>query len=60
MKVFERKEGEAIEIGDDIVIVVIRSGRKVKIGVQAPGLRVRVKKAVDRPEAKSIESSTEI
>jgi len=37
MLVLTRKKGETIQIGDDIVIKVISTGRgKVKIGIEAP------------------------
>lgn len=36
MLVLSRKPGETIQIGQDILITVIRTGQSVKIGVTAP------------------------
>ena len=37
MLVVERKEGEAIKIGDDIQITVTKiEGKQVKVGIKAP------------------------
>ena len=38
MLLITRKYGESILIGDDIKVVVVRTGRKtVKLGIEAPG-----------------------
>ena len=45
MLVLTRKRSEMIQIGDDVVIKVIRTGRgSVKLGIEAPG-HVRVLRA---------------
>lgn len=36
MLVLSRKRGERICIGDDVVITVVRTGEKVRLGVEAP------------------------
>jgi len=36
MLVLTRKQGEKIYIGDDIVITVVRTGDRVRIGIDAP------------------------
>ncbi len=36
MLVLSRKRGEKICIGDDIVVVIIRAGRNVRLGIEAP------------------------
>lgn len=36
MLVITRKEGESLEIGDSIRVVVIRSGNRVQLGIEAP------------------------
>lgn len=36
MLVLSRDEGESLQIGDDIKITVIRTGRKVRLGIEAP------------------------
>lgn len=38
MLVITRKEAELVQIGDDIIIKVIQTGRgSIKIGIEAPG-----------------------
>lgn len=36
MLVLRRREGERIKIGDDIEIVIVRSGKTVEVGIDAP------------------------
>ena len=36
MLVLSRKKDEAIRIGDDIVVTVIRDGTNVRLGIEAP------------------------
>lgn len=36
MLVLSRTEGESIFIGDEIKITVLRTGREIKIGIDAP------------------------
>jgi len=36
MLVLSRKEGERIRVGDDVVITVVRAGKEVRIGIDAP------------------------
>lgn len=56
MLVLSRKEGERIRIGDDIVVMVVRTGGdKVRIGIEAPQTMV-----VLRDELKSIKDASPI
>jgi carbon storage regulator len=36
MLVLSRKQGESIQIGDDITIHIVKTGDKVRIGIIAP------------------------
>jgi len=36
MLVLSRKKDEQIHIGDDIVVTIIRTGRNVSVGIDAP------------------------
>lgn len=36
MLVLGRRQGESIQIGDDITITIVRSGEQVRIGIEAP------------------------
>lgn len=56
MLVLTRKKNEMIQIGNDIVVKVISTGRgKVKLGIEAPAnvrvLRSELVNAVGRPQS---------
>lgn len=36
MLVLTRRRGESIRIGDDIVVTVMRTGKTIRIGIDAP------------------------
>ncbi|MEQ8791542.1 MAG: carbon storage regulator [Pirellulaceae bacterium] len=57
MLVLSRKEGERIQIGDDIRITVVRiSGGGVRLGVEAPREMVVVREELSQPsEQQSVE-----
>jgi len=41
MLVLTRKKGEEIKIGDDVTVTVVRTGKVIKLGIEAPtGVRI--------------------
>jgi len=36
MLVLSRKEGERIRVGDNIVVTIVRAGKEVRVGIEAP------------------------
>ena len=54
MLILSRKQNEKIRIGDDIVITVVRSGKRVRIGIEAPEhVRILRQELVDRQFVRS-------
>jgi carbon storage regulator len=50
MLVLTRKENEKIRIGDDIVITVVRTGDRVRLGIEAPGNMVVLRDELTKKE----------
>jgi len=54
MLVISRKQEEFIQIGEDILVKIIKTGRgSVKIGIEAPGDR-RILRGESEPEMNSL------
>lgn len=57
MLVISRKQEEFIQIGEDILVKIIKTGRgSVKIGIEAPGDR-RIMRGESEPELNSLSTS---
>jgi carbon storage regulator len=51
MLVLTRKEDEKIRIGDDIVITVVRTGERVRLGIEAPADMVVLREELYQKDA---------
>lgn len=58
MLVLTRRQGEKIILGDDVVLTIIRDGRNIRIGIEAPN-HLRVVRAEIAGEG-AVEQATQL